>query len=71
MRDSKNSRFFKEQAASTILSDLGIKIPILTKIPIAGDILFKRYKMNEITNNLLLAGDRLTPQMHLRQPGFT
>ena len=71
MCDSKNSRFFKEQAASTILSDLGIKIPVLTKIPIAGDILFKRYKMYEITNNFLLAGDRFTPQMQLRQPGFT
>ena len=27
--------------------------------------------MNEIVNKLLLAGDKLMPQMHLKQPGFT
>ena len=27
--------------------------------------------MNEIANKLLLAGDRLMPTIHLRQPGFT
>ena len=27
--------------------------------------------MNEIVNNLLLAGDKCMPEMHLRQPGFT
>ena len=27
--------------------------------------------MNEIVNKLLLAGDKLMPEMHLRQPGFT
>ena len=30
-----------------------------------------RYKMNEIVNKFLLAGDKLMPEMHLRQPGFT
>ena len=29
------------------------------------------YKMNDIINKFLLAGDKLTPEMHLRQPGFT
>ena len=32
---------------------------------------FKLYKMNEIVNNFLLAGDKFMPEMHLRQPGFT
>ena len=27
--------------------------------------------MNEIVHNLLLAGDKFTPEMHLKQPGFT
>ena len=30
-----------------------------------------RIKMNEIVNTLLLAGDKLMPEMHLKQPGFT
>ena len=29
------------------------------------------YKMNEIVNKLLLAGDKFIPEMHLKQPGFT
>ena len=27
--------------------------------------------MNEIVNNFLLKGNKFTPEMHLRQPGFT
>ena len=27
--------------------------------------------MNEIVNKFLLAGDKFTPDMHLKQPGFT
>ena len=27
--------------------------------------------MNEIVNKFLLAGDKLMPEMRLRQPGFT
>ena len=27
--------------------------------------------MNEIVNKILLAGDKLMPEIHLRQPGFT
>ena len=27
--------------------------------------------MNEIVNKFLLAGDRVMPEMHLKQPGFT
>ena len=26
--------------------------------------------MNEIVNTFLLAGDKLMPEMHLKQPGF-
>ena len=29
------------------------------------------YKMNDIINKLLLAGDICMPEMHLRQPGLT
>ena len=32
---------------------------------------FKVYKMNEIVNKFLLAGDKFMPEMHLKQPGFT
>ena len=28
-------------------------------------------KMKEIVNKFLLAGDKLIPEMHLKQPGFT
>ena len=28
------------------------------------------YKMNEIVNKILLAGDKFMPEMHLRQPQF-
>ena len=28
------------------------------------------YKMNEIVNKFLLAGDKCMPEMHLRQPQF-
>ena len=31
----------------------------------------KNYKMNEIVNNFLLAGNKFMPEMHLKQPGFT
>ena len=31
----------------------------------------KLYKMNEIFNKFLLAGDKFMPEMHLKQPGFT
>ena len=29
------------------------------------------YKMNDIVSNSLLAGDKFTPELHLKQPGFT
>ena len=28
-------------------------------------------KMNKIVNKFLLAGDKLMPEMHFKQPGFT
>ena len=68
--DSKKSKFIKNQEAKGLLSNLGIKTP-LSKVPILGDILFSMYKMNEIVNKLLLAGDKFMPEMHLKQPGFT
>ena len=66
---SKKSRFIKNQEAKGLLSNLGIKT-LLSKVPILGDILFWRYKMNEIVN-WWLAGDKFMPEMHLKQPRFT
>ena len=31
----------------------------------------ENYKMNDIINTFLLAGDKFMPEMHLRQPQFT
>ena len=31
----------------------------------------RSYKINEIVNTLLLAGNKFMPEMHLKQPGFT
>ena len=68
---SKKYKFINQQEAKTLLSKLGIKTP-LSKIPILGDILFWMHiKMNEIVQKFLLASDRFTPKMHLKQPGFT
>ena len=33
--------------------------------------MFQKYKMNEIVNKFLLAGDKFMPEMHLRKLGFT
>ena len=67
----KELKFIKEQEGKGILSKLtGIKVPILNDLPIA-NILFQKYKMNEIVNNLLLAGYKFMPEMHLKQSGFT
>ena len=70
MCDSKKSRFMKNQEANALLSNLGLKTP-LSKIPLLGNILFQRYKMNEIVNKFILAGDKIMPEMHLRQRGCT
>ena len=61
--DSKKSKFIKEQKASRLLSSLRIKTP-LSKIPIVGPLLFK---MDEIINKFLLAGDKFMPEMHLNR----
>ena len=54
----------KNQEANGLLSNLGLKTP-LSKIPLLGNILFQRYKMNEIVNKFILAGDKIMPEMHL------
>ena len=63
---SKKPKFIKDQEAGGLLSSLGIETP-LSKIPLVGPLLFQRYqqvntryKMNEIANKLLLAGDKPT-----------
>ena len=73
---SKESRCIKNQEAKGLLSSLGVRTP-LSKVPILGDILFWIcmlnciWKMKEIVNRFLLAGDKFMPEMHLKQPGFT
>ena len=67
---SKKSRFIKNHEAKGLLSNLGLRTP-LSKVPILGDILFWRYKMNEKVNNFLLAVDKFMSEMNLKQPGFT
>ena len=47
----------------------GIKVPVLSDLPILNAILSK-YKVNGIINKFLLAGDKLMPEIYLRQPGF-
>ena len=37
--DNKKSRFMKEQEATGLLSNLGIKMP-LSNVPLLGDLLF-------------------------------
>ena len=68
--NSKKSKFLKKQEAKGLLSNLtGIKIPILSDLPILNVILYN-YKMDAIINKFSLAGDEFMPEMHLRQPGF-
>ena len=66
----KKSRFVKEQETKGLLSSLGFKTR-LSKISLFEDIFFWVYKMNEIVNTFLLAGDKFMPELHLKQPGFT
>ena len=75
VRDNKKSKFIKEKKASGLSSSLEIKTP-LSRINFVGPLLLsmyynKRYKMNNIVNKFLLAGDKLMPEIHLKQPGFT
>ena len=35
------------------------------------NVILLEYKINEIVNKFLLAGDKFMPEMHLKQPGFT
>ena len=77
---SKKLRFIKNQETKELISNLGLRTP-LSKVIILGDILFWmqfhwvqlrwEYKMNEIVNKFLLAGDKLMPEIYLKQPRFT
>ena len=72
---SKKSRFIKKQKAGGMLSSLGLKTR-LNKICFECNSI-EVYKMNDIVNKFLLAGDKFMPEMHLKQPaalgkpGFT
>ena len=70
MCNSKKPRFIKNQEAKGLSRNIGIKTT-LSKVPVLGDIFFWTYKMNEIVNMFLLAGDKFMPEMHLKQPRFT
>ena len=54
VRDSKKSKFIKEQEANRLLNSLGIKAPLNKIIPLIGPSL------------LLLAGENFMPGMHSR-----
>ena len=64
--NSKKSISLKEQEARGLLSSLEIRT-FLGEIPLLGPLLFK---MNEIINRFLLAGEKFMPEMHLKQPEF-
>ena len=70
MWDSKKSRFIKDRKAEVLSSKLELKRSFC-KILLLGDILFYRYKANEIIIKSLLAGDKFMPEMHFIQTGFT
>ena len=56
-----------------LLSNLGVRTP-LSKVGwyFVLNVYTKLYiKINEIVNNFLLADDKIMPEMHLKQPGFT
>ena len=65
--NSKKSKFLKEQETKGLLSNLcrGITPFFLIDSPITNAVL-QKYKMNAVVNKLLLAGDKLMPEMHLR-----
>ena len=55
----------KNQDSKRLWSNLGIRTP-LSKVPILGNFLFWRYKMNEIVNKFLLTGGKYMAEMHLK-----
>ena len=59
---SKKSKFTKEQEADGLLSNLGIKAPLILS--------YKMNGMNKVVDRFLKIGDKFMPEMHLRQPGF-
>ena len=68
----KKLRFIKNQEVKGLLSSSALRTP-LSKVPLLGDILSQsatplEYKMNEIVNKFLLAGNKFIPEMHLKQP---
>ena len=63
--DGKKSRFLKNQEAKGLLSNLGVRTP-LVKYQYWVIFCFKLYQMNEIVNKFLLAGDKFMPEIHLK-----
>ena len=67
--------------SATSLNVILLSATSLSKIPTLRDILvclsaiplnaILLYKMNDVINKFLLAGDKFVPEMHLRQPQFT
>ena len=67
---SKKSKFIKEQEAKGLLSNLGLRT-LLNNNSIRRYFVLIKYKMNNLINKFLLAGDKFMPEIHLRQPQFT
>ena len=59
------SEFIKKQEVSRLLTQLGIRTP-LVQVTSLGDI-FKCKSRNNIISKVLLAEGKLMPEMHLRQ----
>ena len=68
--DSKKLGFIKSQETSWLLSSEWIRIG-LDKTHIIVSILFWGYKMHEVINKFLLVVDKIVPEVHSKQPGFT
>ena len=67
---SKKSKFIKEQQAKGLLSNLGIRAPLNINFITRRYFVLIKYKMNNVINTFLLAGDKFMTEMHLRQPQF-
>ena len=65
----KKSKFIKKQKAALLNNTIIRKC--FKKDSNIKRYLALNYKMNDLMNKFLLAGDKFMPKIHLRQPGFT
>ena len=70
MCNSKQFKLLKEQETRGLLSNMtGVKLPVLSDIPIANDLGLK-IQNDWKSKKLLLTVGKFMPEMHLKQPGF-